>query len=260
MATARRKRVAPKRGERSSETAVRKPGVRRNNESNRREELLRVCARLFREKGFDGTTIRDISAAAGMHSGSPFYHFKTKQEMLAAVMEQGLTEGLRRTEAVMALALPPERKLERLIRVHLGTILEDGNDFIPVLLYDWRSLDAAGRRRIVAVKDRYDALWQDLIDELARKGLVAGDAKLARLLVLGAVNWVGQWYRPGDRLTLDEIATGAVRVFLRGVDVAKMGATRSPPRLAEEGQGGGRGTLRASGTPSPTLPRKPGRE
>ena len=57
---------------------------------NRREDLLRVCARLFREKGFDGTTIRDISGAAGMHSGSPFYHFRTKQDMLVAVIEQGL--------------------------------------------------------------------------------------------------------------------------------------------------------------------------
>ena len=55
--------------------AQRKPRTRRNNESNRREELLRVSAKLFREKGFDGTSIRDISNAAGMHSGSPFYHF-----------------------------------------------------------------------------------------------------------------------------------------------------------------------------------------
>ena len=78
----------------------RKP--RRNNESNRREELLRVSAKLFREKGFDGTTIRDISGAAGMHSGSPFYHFKTKQDILVAVMEQGLAEGLRKSEDVMA--------------------------------------------------------------------------------------------------------------------------------------------------------------
>src|ERR1700681_238631 len=90
---------------------------RRNNESNRRKELLRVSARLFREKGFDGTTIRDISAAAGMHSGSPFYHFKTKQDILVAVMEQGLAEGLRKTEAAMALPLPlpPERRLVRVI-------------------------------------------------------------------------------------------------------------------------------------------------
>src|ERR1700704_4235149 len=115
-------------------SVVKKP--RRNNESNRREELLRVSARLFRQKGFDGTSIRDISSAAGMHSGSPFYHFKTKQDILVAVMEQGLAEGLRKTEEVMALTVPPEQKLVRLIRAQLGTILEDGSDFIPVLLYD----------------------------------------------------------------------------------------------------------------------------
>ena len=195
--------------------AQRKARPRRNNESNRREELLRVSAKLFREKGFDGTSIRDISAAAGMHSGSPFYHFKTKQDILVAVMEQGLAEGLRKTEEVMALGLLPEQKLTRLIRVQLGTILEEGNDFIPVLLYDWRSLNAANRRRIVALKDRYDALWQQVIDDLKRAGHMPGDAQLVRLLVLGAVNWSGRWYRQGGRLSLDEIAEGVARLFLR---------------------------------------------
>jgi TetR/AcrR family transcriptional regulator, cholesterol catabolism regulator len=188
---------------------------RRNNESNRRDALLRVSAKLFREKGFDGTSIRDISTAAGMHSGSPFYHFKTKQDILVAVMEQGLAEGLRKTEEVMALAIPPEEKLTRLIRTQLGTILEEGSDFIPVLLYDWRSLTPANRRRIVAVKDRYDALWQEVIDDLQRAGHVPGDAQLARLLILGAVNWAGTWYRLGGRLSLDKVAEDAVRLFLR---------------------------------------------
>ncbi len=196
--------------------AQRKARPRRNNESNRREELLRVSARLFREKGFDGTSIRDISNAAGMHSGSPFYHFKTKQDILVAVMEQGLAEGLRRTEEVMALSISPEQKLTRLIRTQLGTILEEGNDFIPVLLYDWRSLTPANRRRIVAVKDHYDALWQQVIDELKRAGYMPGDAQLARLLILGAVNWTGTWYRAGGRLSLDEIAERAARLFLQG--------------------------------------------
>ena len=148
--------------------------VRRNNESNRREELLRVSARLFREKGFDGTTIRDISGAAGMHSGSPFYHFKTKQDILVAVMEQGLAEGLRSLEAAMAGGANAEQRFLRMIRAQIGTILEDGNDFIPVLLYDWRSLTAANRRRIVALKDRYDALWQQVIDELQARRPHAG--------------------------------------------------------------------------------------
>jgi len=196
--------------------AQRKPRARRNNESNRRDELLRVSAKLFREKGFDGTSIRDISSAAGMHSGSPFYHFKTKQDILVAVMEQGLAEGLRKTEEVIALALPPERKLKELIRAQLGTILEDGSDFIPVLLYDWRGLTPANRRRVVALKDRYDALWQQVIDELQRADHVPGDAQLVRLLILGAVNWTGTWYRTGGRLSLDEVADGAARLFLQG--------------------------------------------
>jgi len=196
--------------------AQRKARARRNNESNRREALLRVSAKLFREKGFDGTTIRDISSAAGMHSGSPFYHFKTKQDILVAVMEQGLAEGLRKSEEVMALDVPPEQKLKGLIRAQLGTILEEGSDFIPVLLYDWRSLTPANRRRIVALKDRYDALWQQVIDDLKRAGHMAGDAQLARLLILGAVNWTGTWYRAGGRLSLDEVAEGAARLFLQG--------------------------------------------
>src|SRR5438046_8446351 len=95
-------------------TSKRKP--RRNNESNRREELLRVSAKLFREKGFDGTSIRDISSADGMHSGSPFYHFKTKQDILVAVMEQGLAEGLRRLEETMAQPGSAEQRFVRMIR------------------------------------------------------------------------------------------------------------------------------------------------
>ncbi len=183
--------------------------------ANRRQELLRVCARLFREKGFDGTTIRDISSAAGMHSGSPFYHFPSKQAMLLAVMEEGLAEGLRRSEAVLAAPLPPAQKFRRLVRAHLGTILEHGNDFIPVLLYDWRSLTPANRRRVIALKDRYDALWQRMLDELAGRGLIAGDPQVARLFVLGAINWSAQWYRSRGRMSLDEIAAQAVRLLLK---------------------------------------------
>jgi len=196
--------------------AQRKARARRNNETNRREQLLRVSAKLFREKGFDGTSIRDISSAAGMHSGSPFYHFKTKQDILVAVMEQGLAEGLRRLEEAMAQPGSAEQRFVRMIRAQIGTILEEGNDFIPVLLYDWRSLTEAHRRRIVALNDRYDALWQPVIDELKHAGHMPGDAQLIRLLVLGAVNWTGRWYKAGGRLSLDEVADGAARLFLRG--------------------------------------------
>src|SRR4051812_30409328 len=67
--------------------------------SNRRADLIRVAARLFRDQGFNGTSTRDIADAVGMRSGSPFYHFANKHELLTAVMEEGLRLGLERMRA-----------------------------------------------------------------------------------------------------------------------------------------------------------------
>jgi len=181
---------------------------------NRRDELVRVSARLFREKGFDGTTIRDIADAVGMRSGSPFYHFKTKQDILAAVMEEGLTAGLPAAEAIVASDLAPGPKFRALVRAHLEIVLAEGHDFIPVLLYDWRCLTPELRERVQVLRDRYDQLWQDVIDQLGAAGLLRSQGAVSRLLVMGAVNYTVLWYKPGQGLNLDQIADEVVAMFL----------------------------------------------
>lgn len=183
-------------------------------DGNRRADLVRVSARLFRERGFDGTTIRDIAEAVGMRSGSPFYHFKSKQEILAAVMEEGLTACLPAVQAIVAGPLAPRAKFRALVRAHLETVLAEGHDFIPVLLYDWRALSPELRAGIVALRDRYDALWQATIVELKQAGLIKTDSKLARLLLMGAINFTVQWYQPGKGCSLDQLADEAVEMFL----------------------------------------------
>jgi len=198
---------------------VAEPGA--ENANNRRAELVKVAARLFREKGFDGTTVRDIAHAVDMRSGSPFYHFANKHELLLAVMEEGLRLGLERTEQVLNEddgALEPTERFRRLVRTHYGILHDPGSDFIPVMLYDWRSLPDDYKRRIIRLKDRYDAIWQRNIDELHALGLLKADPKLARLLILGAINFSGTWYRPKSRaagsVDLDALAEQTVRLFL----------------------------------------------
>src|ERR1039457_5587046 len=166
----------------------------------RRADLVRAAAQLFREKGFEGTTIRDIAGAVGMRSGSPFYYFASKHELLMAVMEEGLRLGLERTRTVVdAKGLSPTERFRRLVRMHYGILHDDGSDFIAVMLYDWRSLPTRYKRRIIELKDRYDALWQASVDELHREGRLAADARLARLLILGAINFSATWYRAKPR-------------------------------------------------------------
>ena len=192
----------------------------RNGNDNRRGELVRAAAQLFREKGFEGTTIRDIAGAVGMQSGSPFYHFANKHELLMAVMEEGLRLGLERSRAVVdAEGLTPVERFRRLFRAHYGILHETGSDFIPVMLYDWRSLPATYRRRIVELKDRYDALWQSTLDALHAEGRLGADARIARLMILGAINFSATWYRAKPRgragVDLDTLAAETAALFLR---------------------------------------------
>ena len=189
---------------------------------NRRADLVRVAARLFREKGFDGTTIRDIAHAVGMRSGSPFYHFANKHELLLAVMEEGLRLGLERTRQVLDIeALPATERFHRLVRTQYGILHDTGSDFIPVMLYDWRSLPAEYKRRLIELKDRYDAIWQLTLDELHAQGLLRAEPKLARLMILGAINFSATWYRAtaksarsAARVGLDELAAQTVALVL----------------------------------------------
>lgn len=179
-----------------------------------RGELIRKSAYLFRTQGYDNTTVRDIAAATGIHSGSWFYHFKSKQEILAAVMEHGMHESLARIEEIAPHTLPPREAFQRLVETHLRNVLAPNHDFIPVLLYEWRSLDQPSRARIIALKNRYEAVWDEVIARLHAAGDWAMPTRVDRLMMFGALNWTAQWYKPGGS-PLEELAAQAVQFILR---------------------------------------------
>ena len=202
---------------RSAKTA--KAALPTTEPANRRAELIRVAARLFREKGFDGTSVRDIAHAVGMRSGSSYYHFANKHELLMAVMEVGLRLGLARTQEALAdTTLAAPERFRRLVRTHYGILHDTGSDFIPVMLYDWRALPPQYKRRIIELKDRYDAIWQGTLDELHTLGLLRAEARLARLMILGAINFSATWYRSkphsAKRVDLDTLAAQTVALVL----------------------------------------------
>jgi AcrR family transcriptional regulator len=199
-------------------------------EDTRRHQLLRASARLFREKGYDGTSVRDIAQSTGMQSGSWVYHFPTKQDILVAVMEQGLVDALARIEAIAAQDLPPRRKFEALVRTHLDTILSPGQDFIPVVLYEWRSLEPRALKRVTAPLKRYESIWETVIAELQRSGEWPGPTRIDALLLFGALNWMARWYKPGGPFDIDTLAGECVRFFLRTPPSARAATSRRAVR------------------------------
>lgn len=180
-----------------------------------RAELIEKSAQLFRTKGYENTTVRDIAAAAGIQAGSWFYHFKTKQDILAAIMEQGLQHSLAEIEAIARQPLSPSALLQRLVEAHLHTLLAPDHHFIAVLLYEWRSLDQASRERLSALKDRYEAIWDEAIAALHHSGVWSTPSQFDRLLLFGALNWTVQWYKPGQGADVPQLAQQAMRFLLR---------------------------------------------
>ncbi|MGV7210454.1 TetR/AcrR family transcriptional regulator [Oxalobacteraceae bacterium A2-2] len=180
-----------------------------------RAELIEKSAQLFREKGYDNTTVRDIAAATGIQAGSWFYHFKTKQDILAAIMEQGMERALAQMEAIATLGLAPRERLHRMVETHLQALLAPDHHFIAVLLYEWRSLENEARERIAALKDRYEAVWDQAIVALHQSGEWAMPSQFDRLLIFGALNWTVQWYKPGSGADVSELARQAMQFMLR---------------------------------------------
>lgn len=202
----------------STAAAARAPRRKRADadaDGNRRRQLLRASARLFREKGYDGTSVRDIAQATGMQSGSWVYHFATKQDILEAVMHEGLVEALARIEAIAAAGLPPRATFERLVRTHLDTLLGRGQDFIPVVLYEWRSLEPHSRRKIKVLLKRYEAIWQGVIAALQQEKVWPGRTQIDGLLLFGALNWIARWYDTRGELDVEALAQQCIAFFLR---------------------------------------------
>lgn len=192
--------------------------VEDRDDGNRRGELLRSAAKLFRRKGFDATSTRDIAAAAGMQSGSPFYHFKSKGALLYAVMEEGMRSAIERQASSLGradAALPDAaERLRVLIRSHFDVLLGPGSDFIPVMLYEARAITPRQRALLAELQSEYEAPWIPVLDALHADGRLKAPVKLARLLIFGALNWSAQWYDRRKGASLDELADAAMQLFI----------------------------------------------
>ncbi|MBK6394210.1 MAG: TetR/AcrR family transcriptional regulator, partial [Betaproteobacteria bacterium] len=121
------------------------------DDSIRRQELLSSAARLFRDVGYPRATVRDIAKAVGIQSGSIFYYFKTKEDILVDVMEAAMQTFVGAAQRALREASTPETKLRELFVGHLKA-LHGSSDETAVVLSEWRNLSPKSRRKIVKLR------------------------------------------------------------------------------------------------------------
>lgn len=177
--------------------------------------LLIIAARLFNQKGYERTTVRDIANAAGIQSGSLFHHFKTKEDILKSVMVDTIIFNTERMKKEMAKAETCVDTLKALIRCELESINGETGEAMSVLVYEWRSLSADNQAIILKLRDEYESLWLETISQAKENGLVTGDVFVLRRLLTGALSWTKTWYKPKGGMTLDELAEQALNLAIK---------------------------------------------
>ncbi len=188
-------------------------------DGNRKSDLVAAAAKLFRKKGFDATSTRDIATAVGMRSGSPFYHFKSKGDLLYAVMAEGMRSAIEKQQKTLLNTeqskQEPRRLLHVLILNHFEVLLNPESDFIPVMLYEWRSLTPQQQSTMATLQREYEAVWLPVLEALFASGQLTCPVKLARLLIFGALNWSVQWFDARKEDSLEDLTEAAMALFIK---------------------------------------------
>lgn len=171
-----------------------------------RGRVLRAAAHLFRSQGYERTTVRDLARVVGIQSGSLFHHFKTKEDILCAVMEEGIRFNHERMRAAVAAGSTPREQLRNLIRAELESILGETGDAMTVLVYEWSSVSPAKQRELLAMREDYETLWLKVLAEARRQGLLRHDPFITRRLLAGAIGWTRTWYKRKGPVTVEQLA------------------------------------------------------
>lgn len=186
----------------------------------RRDELLRIAARLFAERGFRNTTVRDIADAAGILSGSLYHHFDSKESMVDEILQTFQQELFASYDDVLASDLPARQKIEAAVRLSFEAIDEHHHE-VAIFQNDADWLSGLGERFSYLAERNAQSrqVWLSLLNEGVSSGALKPDVdvELAYRFIRDTV-WVAvRWYRPGGGLSAEAVADQYLSILLDGI-------------------------------------------
>jgi AcrR family transcriptional regulator len=182
---------------------------------NGRTRILDEAARLFLARGYEGTTLRDIADAAGVKAGSIYYHFDSKEDLLAEILDQGIERITRTLDEALADTDPePATRLRAAIAAHLAALFQHG-PYTAAHVGVFGGAPEEVRRAGIPARDAYEERWAKLLDAAVDDPAV--DLHVVRVSLLGMMNATLDWYRPDGPRGLDQVAETIADTVLVGL-------------------------------------------
>ena len=191
------------------------PATRHYDEKLQR--ILKTSAKIFAEKGFHHTSVRDISRATKMSLSGLYYYFSTKEELLYLIQERCFVTLLQRWEQAAGVPLDVRARIRAFAENHLSFFLHNMNE-MKVMAREDESLTGAFQDKVVVLKRRYVKVIMDLVGELqAQEGGKALDLRVATFTLFGMMNWIYTWYHPKRDLPYPRLIEQMLKIYFFGL-------------------------------------------
>lgn len=191
-----------------------RPALRARYDARRRE-VVATAARLFAERGYDGTSMSELTEATGLAAGGLYHYIEGKDDLLIAICDELLEPLLEQAREIVADEAAPVRQLRELVGAWVAHVVEH-RDHMLVFTQERQAIESEARWRRVRSQRK---AFEKILDEVLARGEANGsmtfaDRRLSLLALLGMVNYTAQWVRPGGRLSAEEIAAGYCAMVL----------------------------------------------
>jgi len=180
-------------------------------------QILKTSAKIFAEKGFHRTSVRDIARATRMSLAGLYYYFTTKEELLYLIQEHCFLTLLQRWEQASKANTDVRARIGIFAENHLSFFWHNMHE-MKVMAHEDESLTGEFQDKILVLKRRYVKVLMDLIEELRKQeGGGEVDLRVATFSLFGMMNWIYTWYQAKRDLPLPALIEQMLRIFFFGV-------------------------------------------
>ena len=181
------------------------------------EFILRTAARIFAEKNYHSTSMRDISRETNVSLAGLYHYCKSKEELLFLIQDNCFGRVLERLEQRLEGVADPITKLGIFIENHLSFFAANMSE-MKVLSHEAESLRGDLYAHVSTRKDKYTKLARLILREVqtSRDNQQPVDLTVATYALFGMMNWIYNWYDPSGKLKVDDLAQHLTQLFLNG--------------------------------------------
>jgi AcrR family transcriptional regulator len=185
---------------------------------NSRADVVAAAGRLFAERGYHGTSMRDLGRELGLLGSSLYAHVESKQDLLVEVVEEGARLFDESAQRARLEGGSSSERLRSLITGHVEVVLDNPN-VVRTFLNEARMLDDDHRSRVIAARDRYEQSFREVIAAGIADGSFRPDVdpKMASIFLLSVLNAIERWYKPDGPLDQRKLSAAIFETTMAGL-------------------------------------------